>query len=229
MEIEPLCPKLWGLPGEAIDCRPARPVRRVTKAPPVLASYGLCRGACCSAARGRPDTPARVPAGLGKCHATATCVHDHALGEPPHGRPRSSSVPGCGPTSKPAHGTLAGCTWESAKKFLLRDHAPPQPQGTSALVVKMWRADGAHVQPRHAELWRHHPDAAWPAASPPASAGPDAGIRDLGSNAGLNAAAGTCVRSLCAGRRASAVVGIGSLVYHDDGPRECVLPRDSSG
>jgi hypothetical protein len=36
--IEPLCPKLWGLPGEAIDGRPARLVLRVTKVPPVLMS-----------------------------------------------------------------------------------------------------------------------------------------------------------------------------------------------
>ena len=38
--------------------------------------------------------------------------------------------------------------------------------------------------------------------APPASAGPAAGIRGLGSNAGSNAAAGTCVHSLCAGKRA---------------------------
>ena len=64
--------------------------------------------------------------------------------------------------------------------------------------------------------------------SPPANASPNAGIRGLGSNAGSNAAAGTCVHSLCAGRRASAVVGNGRLAYHDDGPREHV-PKGQPG
>jgi hypothetical protein len=98
-----------------------------------------------------------------------------------------------------------------------------------ALVAKKWRADGAHVRPRHALIWRPHPGAAWPAASPPANAAPTAGIQDPGSNADSNAAVGTCVHSLCAGRRASAVVGNGSLTYHDAGPRELILPRHSPG
>ena len=137
-------------------------------------------------------------------------------------------MPGCGPTSEPAHGTPAGRTSELAKKFLLRDHAPPQSQAASALVAKKGCADGARVRPRHAVIWRPRPGAAWPAASPPANAAPTAGIRDLGSNADSNAAAGTCVHSLCAGRRASVVVGNGSLAYHDDGPREHV-PKGQPG
>ena len=40
----------------------------------------------------------------------------------------------------------------------------------------MGRADGAHVAPRRAKLWRHRPGAVGPAAAPLASAGPDAGI-----------------------------------------------------
>ena len=188
-----------------------------------------CGVAVCSAALGRPGTPAHVPAGLEKCHGIATCVRDRAPCQRPHGRRSSSSAPGCGPTSQPIHGTLAGRTGESAKKFLLRDHAPPQRPAALVLVAKRWRADGARVRPRHAVIWRPRPGAAWPAASPPATAAPTAGIRDLGSNADSNAAAGTCVHSLCAGRRASAVVGNDRLAYHDDGPRELILPRDSPG
>jgi hypothetical protein len=141
-------------------------------------------------------------------------------------RPRN--VPRCGPTSQPAHGTPAGRTGELAKKFLLRDHAPPQSQAASALVAKKGCADGVGVRPRHAVIWRPRPGAAWPAASPPANAAPTAGIRDLGSNADSNAEVGTCVHSLCAGRLASAVVGNGSLAYHDDGPREHV-PKGQPG
>ena len=202
---------------------------RVTKAPPVLMPRCRCRVAVGSAARAPSGTPARVRADRGKCHGTATCVRDPRPGEPPHGRPRSSSAPGCGPTSEPVHDTLAGRTSKSVKKFLLRDHALPQSQAASALGAKKGCADGARVRPRHALIWRPHPGAAWPAASPPANAAPTAGIRDPGSNADSNAAVGTCVHSLCAGRRASAVVGNDRLAYHDDGPRECVLPRDSPG
>ena len=43
--------------------------------------------------------------------------------------------------------------------------------------------------PRHARLWRRRPGDVSPAAAPPASGGPAAGIRGLGSNAGSNAAA----------------------------------------
>ncbi len=199
------------------------------KAPAAATSRRRCRVAVCRVARGRPDTPAPARGGLGKCHATATCVHDHVRCESPDGTHSSSSAAGCGPTSQPAHGTPAGHTSSSAKKFLLRDHAPPQRPAALALVAKRWRADGAHVRPRRAGLWPPRPGVARPAAAPPANASPTAGIRDPGSNAGSNAAAGTCVHSLCAGRRASAVVGNGSLAYHDDGPRERILPRDSPG
>ena len=195
----------------------------------MVVSVGLPRDAIAAAAFARPHTPSREHAGLGMCHEIATCVHDPALGGPPDDRLRSSSVPGCGPTSQPAHGNPAGRTSESAKIFLLRDHAPPQSQPASALVAKKGCADGARVRPRHALIWRPRPGAAWPAASPPANAAPNAGIRDPGSNADSNAAVGTCVHSLCAGRRASAVVGNGSLAYHDAGPRELILPRHSPG
>jgi hypothetical protein len=59
--------------------------------------------------------------------------------------------------------------------------------------------------------------------------GPAAGIRHPGSNAGWDAAAGTGVHSLCAGRAAAAVVadwyGSGSLDYHEGGPRERRSPK----
>jgi len=227
--IEPLCPKVGGLPGEAIDCGPARSVSLVTRAADVATSRWLGRVAVRTAACVRPCTPARVRGGLGKCHGIATCVHDRAPCQRPDGKRGNSSEPGCGLTSGVVHGTLAGRTSESAKKFLLRDHAPPQSQAASTLVAKRWCADGAHVRSRHAGLWPHHPAVVWLAAAPPASASPNAGIRGLGSNAGSNAAAGTCVHSLCAGRPASAVVGNDRLAYHDDGPRELILPRDSPG
>ena len=201
----------------------------VRKAPLVLMWRRRCGVAVCSAALGRPGTPAHVHAGLGKCHGIATCVRDRAPCQRPHGRRSSSSAPDCGPTSQPVHSTLAGHTSKSAKKFLLRDHAPPQSQPTSEVVAKRWRADGALVRLRRAGLWPPRPGVVRPAAAPPASVSPTADIRGPGSNAGSNAAAGTCVHSLCADRRASAVVGNDRLAYHDDGPRERILPRDSPG
>ena len=143
-------------------------------------------------------------------------------------------MPGCGPTSRAVHGTPAGRTRESAKKFLLRDHAPPQPP---AFCSGLWRRLGALAARtfglRRAGLWPRRPGVVWPAAAPPASGGPAAGIRDPGSNAGSNAAAGTCVHSLCAGRSAAAVVALwhdgGTLAYHGGSPRERLLPRDSPG
>jgi hypothetical protein len=115
---------------------------------------------------------------------------------------------------------------------LLRDHAPLQLQAAEVLAAQRC-ADGAHVAPGRAGLWRPRPGAVWPVAAPPASAGPDADIRRPGSNVGSGAAAGSGVHSLCAGRAGPAVVadwhGGGSVAYHDSGPRERVLPRDSPG
>jgi hypothetical protein len=227
--IEPLCPKIGGMLGEAINCGPARSASLFTGAAAVATSPWLGRVAVRTAACVRPGTPARVRGGLGKCHGIATCVHDRAPCQRPDGKRGNSSAPDCDPTSGVVHGTPAGRTGESAKKFLLRDHAPPQRPAALVLVAKRWRADGAHVRPRRAGLWPPRPGVARPAAAPPANASPTAGIRDPGSNAGSNAVVGTCVHSLCAGRRASAVVGNNRLAYHDDGPRERILPRDSPG
>src|SRR5204863_9361333 len=108
---------------------------------------------------------------------------------------------------------LRGASWHPGrshkgveKKLLLRDHAPPQPRSSSVLAARIWRADGTHVVPLRVGLWPLRTDAVWPAAGPPASGEPPAGLRDPGSNAGSNAAAGTSARSLCAGRSARAVV-----------------------
>jgi hypothetical protein len=186
-----------------------------------------------TAARGRQRTLVLGRGGLGKCRGLAICVRARVPGEAPDGRRGSRSAPGGGPTSRALYGTLAGRTKGWGTKFLLRDHARPQPLASAVVAAKRRRADGAHVRPRPAWLWPLCPDAVWPAAAPPASAGPGAGIRRLGSNAGSNTAACTGGHSLCAGRAAPAVVadwtGSGRLAYHDNSPRECVLPRDSSG
>jgi hypothetical protein len=219
--------------GKAINCRPARPVSRVTGVAAVAASRWRCRVAVRTAVCGRQRTPARGPCVLGTCLAAATCVHDPALGEPPGGRQGCRSTPAGEPTSGVVHGTPAGRRRESATKFLLRDHAPPQPPGSSVLAAKRGHADGAHAEPRRAGFWPHRPGAVAPGAAPPASGGPDAGIRGPGSNAGSNAAAGTGAHSLCAGRSAPAVVadwyGGGTLDYHDGSPRERRSPKGQPG
>jgi hypothetical protein len=48
--------------------------------------------------------------------------------------------------------------------------APPQARVSSTLAAEMGRVAGAHVACRRARFWPHHPDAAWPAAAPPADA-----------------------------------------------------------
>jgi hypothetical protein len=199
----------------------------------VVVACGLGRAGRRSVAHGLPGTPGRVRGGPGKCRVNATCVHDPAPCAAPDGRWGSSSVPGGGPTSGAVRGTLAGRTRASATKCLLRDHAPPQARGSSVLAAEMGRVAGAHVASRRARFWPHRRDAVWPAAAPPASAGPGAGIRRPGSNAGSNAAAGTGGHSLCASRAAAAVVadwhGGGGLAYHDHSQWERDLPRDSPG
>jgi hypothetical protein len=183
-----------------------------------------------TAAHGRPRTPSHARDGLEKCHEIATCVRDPRPGEAPDGRRDSRSG---GPTSGALHGTLAGRILEWGKIFLLRDHAPMQPLAFSGVAAKRLLSDGARVGPRRAWLWLLYPGAVWPAAAPPANAGLAVGIRRLRSNAGSNAAAYIDGHSLCVGTTAAAVVadwyGNGVLAYHDDSPRECVLPRDSSG
>src|SRR6185437_6726986 len=98
--------------------------------------------------------------------------------------------------------------------------------------------DGAGVATRRVELWPRRPDAVGPDAALPANAESDAGTRHLGSNAGSNAAADTCSRTLYAGRSvaAAAVVAVVAVVaawyggdtsdYHDRCLRERILPRE---
>ena len=83
----------------------------------MVASRGRCRVAVWTAARGRQRTPGRVRGGLGKCLATATCVHDPARDEPPGGRQGRSSASGCGPTSGLVHSTPAARTRDRQKKI----------------------------------------------------------------------------------------------------------------
>ena len=202
----------------------------------MVVARGLGRAGRRSVACGLPGTPGRVRGGPGKCRVNATCVHDPAPCAAPDGRWGSSSVPGGCRTSGAVHGSLAGHTRASATaatKFLLPDHAPAQPWGSSVLAAKMGRVAGARVACRRPGFWPHRADAVWPAVAPPASVGPGAGIRRPGSNAGSNAAAGTGGHSLCADKSAAAVVadwpGGGGLAYHNHGPRERDLPRDSPG
>ena len=68
-------------------------------------------------ARALPDTPQRVGDGHGKFREIATCVHDPKHCQPPDGRQRSSSVPGCGSTKAAVRGTPAGRTRVVEKKF----------------------------------------------------------------------------------------------------------------
>ena len=213
----------------ASDSGPAQPVGLVRKAAAVAASRGCCRVAVRDAAHGRPDTPARGHAGRGKCHALATCVRDRARAAAPAGKRGNNSAPGCGPTWAAPHDTRVGRTRASAKKFLLRDHAPPQPLDPSAPAAKVGHADGAHVLPRRARFWPPPPDAVGLAAAPLANALPDAGMRGPGSNAGSNAAAGTSAHNPCAGRSVLAVVANsdsgGRWAYHGNSPRESSSPK----
>jgi hypothetical protein len=213
----------------AIDGGPAQPMDLVRAVAAVGASRGHCRAAVRDTGHGRPGTPAHVRVGLGKCHALATCVRDRAPAEAPGGRRGNSSVSGYGPTFGALHGTLAGRTKELAKKFLLRDHAPPQPQGPWAPAARRRCADGAHVLPGRARFWPPPPDAVGLAAAPLANALSDAGIRGPGSNVGSNAVARTCVHTPCAGRFAFAVgadwYGGHGLAYHGNSPRELRSPK----
>src|SRR5438128_7336901 len=111
--------------------------------------------------------------------------------------------------------------------------APPQLPHSSVLGARIWLAGGASVAPRHAVLWPRHPGGVWPAAALPASGEPAAGILHPGSNAGSNAAAGTSVLSVCAGKSAPAA-GVhwhndGTLLYCGRNPREPISPKGQPG
>src|SRR5277367_464355 len=191
---------------KTIDGRPARRRSGFRVAMPVAAYRGRHRVTYRTAASERPGTRLRGRGGPEMCRAAATCVRDPAPGEGPDDRRDSSSVPGCGPTSAALHGTRAGRTKELETKFLLRDHAPPQSGASSMVAATMGRADGATVGLGHVGLWPCRLGGVWLVAAPLASAAPGAGIRRLGSSAGSNAAAGTCVHSPCAGKAAAALV-----------------------
>lgn len=214
-----------GGPARRVGAVTGRVVRRVTACSRPLAGRG--------GAPGRPGIPARGGVGPQRCHAVATCFPDRARAEPPGGRWSSSRLPGYGPTYRAVHGTRAGCTTAAAKKFLLRDHAPPQRQAVSEVGAQTGRAGGAPARPRRAGFWRPHPGVVWPGAAPPASAAPGRGRQGLGSSAGSTAAAGNVGHSLCAGKGVVAVVADsasgGRLLYDDDNPRERYLPRESPG
>ena len=117
----------------------------------------------------------------------------------------SSSVPGCGASSRGARGSLADRRREGKKSFCCVTTRRRNLWVLNSLGRGLWPAGGARVRPGRAGLWRRRPGDVWPAAVPPASGGPAAGIPDPGSSAGSSAAAGTCGRTLCAGRSAGAV------------------------
>jgi hypothetical protein len=190
---------------------PARATGLVRGAAAVRASRWRWGAAVRTAGRGRQRTLGHGLRGLAKCRATATCVRDPRPGEAPGDRRGSKSTLAGHVSSRAAHSIPAGGTKE-LNKFSLRDHAPPQLRQVWVFAAQCWRADGAHVRPWRAELGRLRLAAVWPAASPPASGGPAAGIRGLGSNVGSNAGAGTFVHSLCAGR---SVGGVAADWHHE--------------
>ena len=153
-----------------------------------------------------------TPAGRTRESATKLLLRDHAPQPRRPGHTRESKP--CFPLRDHApQPRRPGHTRESELHVLLRDHAPPQPRGPSVVGARIGHANGAHVATRRAGLWPLRSGAVCPAAAPPASGGPAAGIPGLGSNAGSNAAAGTCARSLCVGRFVRAVVAH----WHSDG------------
>ena len=82
-----------------------------------MAPRSMRRVAAATAARGRPGTHRRVSDGHSRCRVTAIYVRDRDNCELPDGRRRSSSAPGCEPSSGAVHGTPAGCIRESKKNF----------------------------------------------------------------------------------------------------------------
>ena len=65
----------------------------------------------------RLDTRCRASSGHPKCRESATCVHDPGHCERPAGRRGSSSVPGCGASSRGVRGSPADRITEGKKNF----------------------------------------------------------------------------------------------------------------
>ena len=142
-------------------------------------------------------------------------------------------MPGYGPRSRGARGSLADRRAEAKKKFIcvttrgrnvgifigLRRNF-----GLLTALLLCLGVLGSDIR---------HPGDVWPAAVPPASGEPAAGTPAPGSSAGSSTAACTYARILCAGSFASAV---GALWRNDPAfsypgrcPREVLAPKGKPG
>ena len=130
----------------------------------------------------RIHTLCRASSGHPKCRERATCVHDPGHCERLAGRRGSSSVPSCGASSRGVRGSPAGCITEGKKSFC----------SVTTRRRNFWLWNGLG---RGLGLLAAHSFClgmlgfdlgvlgdVWPAAAPPASGGPLAGIPDPGSN-----------------------------------------------
>ena len=168
-----------------------------------------------------------------RCRERATCVLDPGHCEPPDGRWGHSSEPGCGPTSRVIRNSRADRITEGKKRFCCVTTRRRVLWILTSLGDETWRAGGAYARPGRAGLCLERPGDDWPAAAPPASGGPRAGIRDPGSNADSSTAAGTCAHTLCAGRFAGAVGALwpenGAFPYTGARPKEVRSPEGKPG
>ena len=168
-----------------------------------------------------------------KSREIATCVPGPGRCESPDGRWGHSNEPGYGPTSRVIRNSRADRIREGEKKVVLRDHAVACPLDSDQPGGRTWRAGGAYARLGRAGLCLGRPGADWPGAGRPASGGPRAGTRDPGSNAGSSTAAGTCTRTLCAGRFAGAVGALwpknGAFPYTGARPKEAQSPEGKPG
>ena len=177
------------------------------------------------------DRPAS--SGHPRCRERATCALDPGRCEPPDGRWDRSNEPGYGPTSRVIRNSRADRIREGKKRLCCVTTRAACPLDSDQAERRIWRAGDACARLGRAGLCLGRPGDDWPAAGRPASGGPRAGTRDPGSNADSSNAAGTCTRTLCAGRSACAVGELwpenGAFPYTGACPKEARSPKGKPG
>jgi hypothetical protein len=121
----------------------------------------------------------------------------------------------------------------TGKKILLRDHAQAEVLNSERFGAPFWPGGGARARPGRGVPWLRRSGDVWPAASPPANAGPRVDTRGPGSSADSSVAADTCSRTLCGSRSAGVVAAVwrqaGGWIYRGGRPWEARLPREKLG
>ena len=150
----------------------------------------------------RPGIQWPASSGHPKCRERATYVRGPGHCEPPDGRRRSKSEPGCGVRSRGVRSSPADRIREGEKNFCCVTTRGRNFRVLNGLGRGLGSLTALLLGLGMLGFDAVHPDDVQPGGEPPASGGLPAGIPGPGSSAGSSVAAGTCVRILCESKSA---------------------------